>query len=261
MVCFCTMLERLQLAQLAFEVTQSPQSANELSHLAALQIFRETFCKHESTSPQSANELSHLAALRIFRETVCKHVSTQKRKLMEAELAAEAEAEEAAERAAMWQADAEAEAAATAAAAKGWVAFCSPLFATTESRSYKYTSCYRCPFCNPSIASSGPQGIHSDRHLILLRSYTPVYRERYFIADGSSCGGFGTLVVSNDGLDRLLLEIQNITVGRSLRYCMATALQAPADSLNVAVQTCLLQHNVVGAQTSQACPGPCMFAA
>lgn len=49
-----------------------------------------------------------------------------------------------------------------------------------------------------------------------------------------------------EGLERLVLELQNATVGRSLHMCLQTALLAPPDSLVIAVQTCLLEHNVVG---------------
>lgn len=53
-------------------------------------------------------------------------------------------------------------------------------------------------------------------------------------------------VVSLEGLDRLVLELQNATVGRSLHMCLQTALLAPPSTLVIAVQTCLLEHNVVG---------------
>jgi hypothetical protein len=53
-------------------------------------------------------------------------------------------------------------------------------------------------------------------------------------------------VVSLEGLDRLVLELQNATVGRSLQLCLQTALMAPQSTLVIAVQTCLLEHNVVG---------------
>jgi hypothetical protein len=49
-----------------------------------------------------------------------------------------------------------------------------------------------------------------------------------------------------EGLDRLVLELQNATVGRSLQLCLQTALLAPQNTLVIAVQTCLLEHNVVG---------------
>lgn len=49
-----------------------------------------------------------------------------------------------------------------------------------------------------------------------------------------------------EGLERLVLELQNATVGRSLQMCLQTALLAPQTTLVIAVQTCLLEHNVVG---------------
>lgn len=50
-----------------------------------------------------------------------------------------------------------------------------------------------------------------------------------------------------EGLERLVLELQNATVGRSLQLCLQTALLAPPDTLVITLQTCLLEHNVVGA--------------
>src|SRR6476619_4116149 len=63
---------------------------------------------------------------------------------------------------------------------------------------------------------------------------------------GSWCGCVWQ-VVSMEGLERLVLELQNATVGRSLQLCLQTALLAPQNTLVIAVQTCLLEHNVVGA--------------
>ncbi len=56
-----------------------------------------------------------------------------------------------------------------------------------------------------------------------------------------------------NSLDRLVLELQNATVGRSLHMCLSSALLVPAGSLVIAVQTCLLEHNVVGAWFDACC--------
>ena len=61
--------------------------------------------------------------------------------------------------------------------------------------------------------------------------------------DGGSRRG---QVVSHEGLERLLAQVGNGTAAASLRPCLGAALRAAADALTVSVQSCLLQHNIVG---------------